>query len=166
MSFLGLSGLNTTGSITQGTPSMNLQLELRNQQQQQQQQPQQQQQQQLQQQDDASKMDTSLYSQQLQPNYIPNQQNYVHQTTMGHHMHHILNLHNHRSLTNSPISNPGSPGLDMIQEELPNVQSSSKSDQQVVGHPQISVTDVLGNFTFQIIYLNFYSVLILNVLFF
>lgn len=105
---------------------MNLQLELRNQQQ------------------DDNKMDTSMYSQQLQPNYIPNQQNYVHQSTMGHHMHHILNLHNHRSLTNSPISNPGSPGLDMIQEELPNVHSTSKSDQQVIGHPQISVTDVLG----------------------
>jgi hypothetical protein len=110
--------LNTTGSITQGTPSTNLQLEIRNQQMQ----------------DD--KMDTSYATSlgSFQPNFL-------HQT---HHMHHILTIHNHRSLTNSPISNPGSPGLDMIQEELPHVHSVAKSDPQNVGHPQISVTDVLG----------------------
>lgn len=96
-------------------------------------------------------MDTASYSaniaaQQLQPNYLPNQANYLHQTPLPHHMHHILNIHNHRSLTNSPISNPGSPGLDMIQEELPHVQNMAKIDQQPVCHPQISVTDVLGKF--------------------
>lgn len=112
--FVGISGLNTasTGSITQGIPSSNLHLEMRNQQL-----------------IDDSKMDT------FTPNlpYIGGQappQNYLH----------ILNIHGHRSLTNSPISNPGSPGLDMIQEEIP-VQSSPKIEQ---GHPQISVTDVLG----------------------
>ncbi|XP_056645407.1 serine/threonine-protein kinase SIK3-like isoform X1 [Diorhabda sublineata] len=111
----GISGLNTasTGSITQGIPSGNLQLEMRNQQLL-----------------DDSKMDTS-FSTNL--SYMGGQapQNYLH----------ILNIHGHRSLTNSPISNPGSPGLDMIQEEIP-VQSCSKTEQ---GHPQISVTDVLGN---------------------
>ncbi|XP_063923599.1 serine/threonine-protein kinase SIK3 homolog isoform X3 [Zophobas morio] len=116
----GISGLNTTGagSITQGTPSTSLQLEIRNQQLQ----------------DD--KMDTSYSS------LAGFQPNFLHQ---GHHMHHILNIHNHRSLTNSPISNPGSPGLDMIQEELPHMHSMVKNDQQNVGHPQISVTDVLGS---------------------
>lgn len=92
-------------------------------------------------------MDTASYSgnlTQLQPNYLPNQTNYLHQAPLPHHMHHILNIHNHRSLTNSPISNPGSPGLDMIQEELPHVQNTSKIDQQTLCHPQISVTDVLG----------------------
>lgn len=60
-----------------------------------------------------------------------------------HHMH-ILNIHSHRSLTNSPISNPGSPGLDMIQEEIQ--MNSSKNETNVCsGYPQISVTDVLGN---------------------
>lgn len=106
---------------------MNLQLELRNQQQQQQ--------------DEKMETSSTLYApglgQQLQPTYVPGQVNY-----MGHNMHHIL--HHHRSLTNSPTSNPGSPGLDMIQEELPHVQSSAKSDNQPLAHPQISVTDVLG----------------------
>lgn len=61
-----------------------------------------------------------------------------------HHMH-ILNVHGHRSLTNSPISNPGSPGLDMIQEEIHVVQNPSGNDGgTATGHPQISVTDVLG----------------------
>lgn len=60
-----------------------------------------------------------------------------------HHMH-ILNIHSHRSLTNSPISNPGSPGLDMIQEEI-QIQSCPKNEPSVSsGYPQISVTDVLG----------------------
>lgn len=124
----GISGLNTTGagSITQGTPSTSLQLEMR--------------QQQLQQQQLEDKMDTSAmgYTQNL-GNFMPNQAAFLHQP---HHMHHILNIHNHRSLTNSPISNPGSPGLDMIQEEI-HVQSAPKLDQNI-GHPQISVTDVLG----------------------
>ncbi|CAG9861701.1 unnamed protein product [Phyllotreta striolata] len=108
----GISGLNTasTGSITQGIPSGNLQLDMRNQLM------------------DDGKMDGSF------ANYMGGQtaaQNYLH----------ILNIHGHRSLTNSPISNPGSPGLDMIQEEIP-VQSSPKVEQ---GYPQISVTDVLGS---------------------
>lgn len=61
-----------------------------------------------------------------------------------HHMH-ILNIHSHRSLTNSPISNPGSPGLDMIQEEI-QINSCSKNETNLIGgHPQICVTDVLGN---------------------
>lgn len=95
-------------------------------------------------------MDTTSFGgnlpQQLQPNYIQNQANYLHQAGIGHHMHHILNIHNHRSLTNSPISNPGSPGLDMIQEELPPIQCTSKFEQQQICHPQISVTDVLGKY--------------------
>lgn len=123
----GISGLNTTGSITQGTPSTSLQLDLRSQ---------------MQQQQDDVKMDTSGgYSQ----NFLPSQANYLHQTGMPHHMHHILNIHNHRSLTNSPISNPGSPGLDMIQEEMPQIPGAMKLEQQTVCHPQISVTDVLGS---------------------
>ncbi|EFA05002.2 hypothetical protein TcasGA2_TC015081 [Tribolium castaneum] len=118
----GISGLNTTGtgSITQGTPSTNLQLEIRNQQMQE------------------DKMDTT-YATNLTSSFQPN---FLHQP---HHMHHILNIHNHRSLTNSPISNPGSPGLDMIQEELPHVHNIPKPDQQTIGHPQISLTDVLGS---------------------
>lgn len=118
--------MNTTGSITQGTPSTNLQLDIRNQQLQ----------------DD--KMDTSYST-----NLSSFQPNFLHQT---HHMHHILNIHNHRSLTNSPISNPGSPGLDMIQEELPHMTTISKVDQQNIGHPQISVTDVLGEVFFSLMY--------------
>ncbi|KAK5638408.1 hypothetical protein RI129_012703 [Pyrocoelia pectoralis] len=123
----GISGLNTTGtgSITQGTPSTSLQLELRNQQQMQ----------------DDAKMDISSYQQ----NYLPNQSNYLHQSPVPHHMHHILNLHNHRSLTNSPISNPGSPGLDMIQEEIPHSHNLTKVEQLPLCHPQICVTDVLGS---------------------
>lgn len=126
----GISGLNTTGtgSITQGTPSTNLQLN------------QQMQQQQQQQQQEDIKMDTS--SAYNLSSYISNQGNFLHQP---HHMHHILNIHNHRSLTNSPISNPGSPGLDMIQEEI-QVQTAPRTDQIIV-HPQISVTDVLGSET-------------------
>ncbi|XP_044763367.1 serine/threonine-protein kinase SIK3-like isoform X2 [Coccinella septempunctata] len=118
----GISGLNTSGSIMQGTPSANLQLDIRGVQYQA---------------DDQSKIDPSLY-----PSNLPNFPNFLHQT----HMHHILNLHNHRSLTNSPISNPGSPGLDMIQEELPHLTVASvKGDGMLGGHPQISVTDVLGS---------------------
>lgn len=120
----GISGLNTGvgGSITQGTPS-NIQLEARLQ--------------------EDAKLDLSGGSSSYQP-YMQNQPNYLHQT---HHMHHMLNIHNHRSLTNSPISNPGSPGLDMIQEELPpHMHSLQKLDQITsVGHPQISVTDVQGS---------------------
>ena len=67
----------------------------------------------------------------------------------SHHVHHMLNIHNHRSLTNSPISNPGSPGLDMIQEELPHINmfplaGQFKSEIPLICHPQISVTDVQG----------------------
>ncbi|CAH1977776.1 unnamed protein product [Acanthoscelides obtectus] len=67
-----------------------------------------------------------------------------------HHHHHILNVHGHRSLTNSPISNPGSPGLDMIQEEIhvagqPQQKEVMGAQGQTAGHPQISVTDVLGS---------------------
>ncbi|KAJ8980376.1 hypothetical protein NQ317_009370 [Molorchus minor] len=122
----GISGLNTasTGSITQGIPSANLQLELRNQQL-----------------HDEAKMDTSgAYGPNLASNLSSYTANFLHQP---HHMH-ILNIHNHRSLTNSPISNPGSPGLDMIQEET-HLQSLPKSDPGVSGYPQISVTDVLGS---------------------
>nr|CAI5832664.1 unnamed protein product [Callosobruchus analis] len=67
---------------------------------------------------------------------------------LHHHHHHILNVHGHRSLTNSPISNPGSPGLDMIQEEIHVTQPQQKEQTQgqpTPGHPQISVTDVLGS---------------------
>nr|XP_023018669.1 STE20-like serine/threonine-protein kinase isoform X2 [Leptinotarsa decemlineata] len=102
----GISGLNTTsaGSITQGIPSTNLQMDPRSQQL-------------------HEDMDTTFA-----PNlpYVKNS---------------LLNIHGHRSLTNSPISNPGSPGLDMIQEEIL-VQSNTKAEP---GHPQISVTDVLGS---------------------
>lgn len=112
----GLSGLNTTGSITQGIPpSSNLQLELRQQQ-----------------------SDETTLQQQQQQNSYP-----------SYHVHHILNIHNHRSLTNSPISNPGSPGLDMIQEEMIHQHGCCGSKQDaaaIVCHPQISVTDVLGKF--------------------
>lgn len=67
-----------------------------------------------------------------------------------HHMH-ILNIHSHRSLTNSPISNPGSPGLDMIQEEI-QINSSTKNETGgISSHPQISVTDVLGEFVVSIL---------------
>lgn len=59
----------------------------------------------------------------------------------AHHMH-VLNVHSHRSLTNSPISNPGSPGLDMIQEEAAQLLPPLLPKPE--GHPQISVTDVLG----------------------
>lgn len=64
-------------------------------------------------------------------------------TPLAHHAHHILNI-NHRSLTNSPISNPGSPGLDMIQEEVPPHLQPLKQEIGIC-HPQISVTDVLGS---------------------
>lgn len=123
----GLSGLNTTGgSITQGIPPTNLQLELRQQE------------------------DTIQYSPSTPPSSAASSQNYPY------HVHHILNIHNHRSLTNSPISNPGSPGLDMIQEEMihqqhgvccgigGNKQDTLQQQQSSICHPQISVTDVLG----------------------
>lgn len=118
--FLGISGLNTVGPALQSIPSTSFQLELRN--------P-----------TDESKMETCLYNQPGQ--FIHQNMNYQN-TPITHHAHHILNIHNHRSLTNSPISNPGSPGLDMIQEETH--QQPSKQDVSVC-HPQISVTDVLGS---------------------
>lgn len=113
----------STGSIMQGIPPTNYQMELRNQQI-----------------HDDIKMDVSN----SQP-YTSNLTNFMQNPLLHqpHHMH-ILNIHSHRSLTNSPISNPGSPGLDMIQEEI-QIQSCPKSDQGASsGHPQISVTDVLG----------------------
>ncbi|XP_049824727.1 uncharacterized protein LOC109605697 isoform X4 [Aethina tumida] len=108
----GISGLNTTGggSITQGTSSQGLQL------------------------------DILRGASSTEDNSVPPP--YLHQPP---HIHHILNIHGHRSLTNSPISNPGSPGLDMIQEEIHVQQSTAKQEQPGVGHPQISVTDVLGS---------------------
>ncbi|GBP73724.1 hypothetical protein EVAR_103186_1 [Eumeta japonica] len=71
----------------------------------------------------------------------------------------------HRSLNNSPISNPGSPALDMIREEIGNGsngdpkslgpftdQMSRNLQQQFAhspgfnsNHPQISLTDCLGS---------------------
>ena len=97
---------------------------------------------------DTSNVYVSNLTGQLQHNFSGQAAtNYLHQSPgMPHHMHHILNIHAHRSLTNSPISNPGSPGLDMIQEELPHVQSVTKIELQPVCHPQISVTDVLGKY--------------------
>lgn len=56
----------------------------------------------------------------------------------------------HRSLNNSPISNPGSP-LDMIQEEIGNGQNGDTKFQErnflqyPSTHPQISLTDCLGS---------------------
>lgn len=116
----GLSGLNTTGSgsITQGTPSVNLQMGPPI---------------------DDNKMDTSPLP---MSSYIPTGQPFLHQ--VPHHMH-VLNVHSHRSLTNSPISNPGSPGLDMIQEEASQQLSPFQGKGEGQGHPQISVTDVLGS---------------------
>ncbi|CAH0548609.1 unnamed protein product [Brassicogethes aeneus] len=123
----GISGLNTTGgssvigggSITQGTAAAALQLDVRCQ---------------PPSPEDlsANKMDTAAM-----------QQPFLHQPP-PHHIHHILNIHSHRSLTNSPISNPGSPGLDMIQEEI-HVHPAAPKLEAVVGYPQISVTDVLGS---------------------
>lgn len=128
----GISGLNTTsGSITHGTPGSII-----------------------------SQDDQTAFA-----GYVNQQQQ------QQQHMHHMLNMTatpmipgvvnvSHRSLTNSPISNPGSPGLDMIQEELPPGQQQQmlimmqQQQQQHMGtiidssgicHPQISVTDVLGS---------------------
>lgn len=120
----GISGLNTTsGSITQGTPSTHLQ----------------------QKDYDDNNMDTS--QQYPLPTYNPliqsQQTLYNIQPPPTIHAHHILNIHNHRSLTNSPISNPGSPGLDMIKEEQVNQTFTPNTIQS--HHPQISVTDVLGS---------------------
>lgn len=65
-------------------------------------------------------------------------------TPQPNYLHHILNVHGHaRSLTNSPISNPASPSLDMIQEELPHSKYEGTLLQPA--HPQICVTDVLGS---------------------
>ncbi|CAG9577109.1 unnamed protein product [Danaus chrysippus] len=57
----------------------------------------------------------------------------------------------HRSLNNSPISNPGSP-LDMIQEEIGNGSQNGETkfpdrsfQSYVSTHPQISLTDCLGS---------------------
>ncbi|XP_060532672.1 serine/threonine-protein kinase SIK3 isoform X2 [Cylas formicarius] len=105
----GLSGLNTAGgSITQGTPSVSLQL------------------------------GSVVHDDKMDTGPISLGSYHLHQ--VPHHMH-VLNVHGHRSLTNSPISNPGSPGLDMIQEEASSQHPQAKAE----GHPQISVTDVLGS---------------------
>lgn len=116
----GLSGLNTTGSgsITQGTPSVNLQMTNTI---------------------DDSKMDTAPHP---MSSFMTSGSPYLHQ--VSHHMH-VLNVHSHRSLTNSPISNPGSPGLDMIQEEASQQIPTMQGKVENQGHPQISVTDVLGS---------------------
>ncbi|XP_050301981.1 uncharacterized protein LOC126740116 isoform X2 [Anthonomus grandis grandis] len=114
----GLSGLNTagSGSIIQGTPSVNLQMGAPM---------------------DDGKMDTHSI-----PSYMTSSQPFIHQ--VPHHMH-VLNVHSHRSLTNSPISNPGSPGLDMIQEEASQQLAPFQAKADGPSHPQISVTDVLGS---------------------
>ncbi|CAH1118557.1 unnamed protein product [Phaedon cochleariae] len=114
----GISGLNTasTGSITQGIPSTTLQqLDARNQ---------------HPPADDSKMMDTG------QP-YLPSAATAFLPNAPAPNLLHLLG--GHRSLTNSPISNPGSPGLDMIQEEIA-VQRVEQA-----GRPQISVTDVLGS---------------------
>lgn len=119
---------STISSITQGLSGLNttsnpFQLELRN--------P-----------PEEFKMDTCSYSNIQQGN---SQSNYIIQNPLNY----ILSTHNHRSLTNSPISNPSSPGLDMIQEESSchhnTIQIPIKQDPVSVCHPQISVTDVSGS---------------------
>lgn len=121
----GISGLNTTTPGLPSIPSTSFQLELRN---------------------DDSKMDTTYtnipYAQNIQPVTYPAISVSV---PLAHHAHHILNIHTHRSLTNSPISNPGSPGLDMIQEEAPSHIPKLINTDNSISHPQISVTDVLGS---------------------
>ncbi|XP_044740420.1 uncharacterized protein DDB_G0283357 isoform X2 [Chrysoperla carnea] len=133
----GISGLNTAGgSITLGTPSPHLQKDYTNL-------------------EDNSMDTTGSYQQQQQLTHLPFNAPMMFGTqTPNIHPHHML-IHNHRSLTNSPISNPGSPGLDMIKEEQinhtyqhvmnPNQINSSTNTSSVPGHPQISVTDVLGS---------------------
>ncbi|XP_050557704.1 mucin-17 isoform X2 [Spodoptera frugiperda] len=67
-------------------------------------------------------------------------------------VHSQLHMVTHRSLNNSPISNPGSP-LDMIQEEIGNGSHLDKVFQENMRyvpsftptHPQISLTDCLGS---------------------
>lgn len=107
--------MNTVGQVLQNIPSTSFQME------------------------DDNKMDAAPFQQYPNIHQPPYQA-----TPIAHHAHHILNIHNHRSLTNSPISNPGSPGLDMIQEEVPPHLQPLKQDLSVC-HPQISVTDVLGS---------------------
>lgn len=118
---------STVSSITQGLSGLNttanpFQLELRSQ-------------------PEEFKMETCSYSN-VQAS---SSQSYIHQNPLNY----ILTTHNHRSLTNSPISNPGSPGLDMIQEESSchhnTIQIPIKQDPVSVCHPQISVTDVSGS---------------------
>ncbi|XP_049883956.1 serine/threonine-protein kinase par-1 [Pectinophora gossypiella] len=67
-------------------------------------------------------------------------------------VHPQIHIVTHRSLNNSPISNPGSP-LDMIQEEIGNgsngnhdkLFSQSLYPNYSTTHPQISLTDCLGS---------------------
>lgn len=59
-------------------------------------------------------------------------------------VHPQLHMVTHRSLNNSPISNPGSP-LDMIQEEIGNGSHEKYQERFVTTHPQISLTDCLGS---------------------
>ncbi|KAH9631663.1 hypothetical protein HF086_001426 [Spodoptera exigua] len=67
-------------------------------------------------------------------------------------VHSQIHMVTHRSLNNSPISNPGSP-LDMIQEEIGNGSHLDKAFQENMRyvpsftptHPQISLTDCLGS---------------------
>lgn len=57
-------------------------------------------------------------------------------------VHPQIHIVTHRSLNNSPISNPGSP-LDMIQEEIGNGERDLRLNYNT--HPQISITDCLGS---------------------
>nr|XP_049707086.1 uncharacterized protein LOC110377828 isoform X1 [Helicoverpa armigera]XP_049707087.1 uncharacterized protein LOC110377828 isoform X2 [Helicoverpa armigera]XP_049707088.1 uncharacterized protein LOC110377828 isoform X3 [Helicoverpa armigera]XP_049707089.1 uncharacterized protein LOC110377828 isoform X4 [Helicoverpa armigera]XP_049707090.1 uncharacterized protein LOC110377828 isoform X5 [Helicoverpa armigera]XP_049707091.1 uncharacterized protein LOC110377828 isoform X6 [Helicoverpa armigera] len=67
-------------------------------------------------------------------------------------VHSQIHMVTHRSLNNSPISNPGSP-LDMIQEEIGNGSHLDKNFHESMRfvpsfaptHPQISLTDCLGS---------------------
>ncbi|KAI5640076.1 hypothetical protein NE865_07490 [Phthorimaea operculella] len=64
-------------------------------------------------------------------------------------LHPQIHVVTHRSLNNSPISNPGSP-LDMIREEINNGNNHEKYQSQLQypnysTHPQISLTDCLGS---------------------
>uniref|UniRef100_A0A2A4K5M6 non-specific serine/threonine protein kinase n=1 Tax=Heliothis virescens TaxID=7102 RepID=A0A2A4K5M6_HELVI len=67
-------------------------------------------------------------------------------------VHSQIHMVTHRSLNNSPISNPGSP-LDMIQEEIGNGSHIDKNFPENMRfvpnfaptHPQISLTDCLGS---------------------
>ncbi|CAG9770009.1 unnamed protein product [Ceutorhynchus assimilis] len=132
----GLSGLNTagSGSITQGTPSVNLQnmgSPIM----------------------DDNKMDTSPLP---MSSYMTTGQPFLHQ--VPHHMH-VLNVHSHRSLTNSPISNPGSEvtlvaGSDTSEDSMDSLdnQKISKIPSFIISEPSEntpSITRGIGRKTSQ-----------------